>query len=95
MGEVVSNVTRIADARPHLCGPAYCVDCRHKWEAVAPIGMTVMTCPNCGQNKGARLAMVRGQRRTRYALAAMAYSSSTVTVLPQLRPAGAEGGLRF
>ena len=55
----MDNVTRIADARPHLAGPARCLDCGAKWEAVAPIGMTVIDCPKCGAQKGARLAMVQ------------------------------------
>jgi predicted RNA-binding Zn-ribbon protein involved in translation (DUF1610 family) len=55
----VSNVVSIADARPHLAGPALCLECRHEWVAVAPLGMTVMDCPSCGARKGARLAMVQ------------------------------------
>lgn len=55
----MSNVVKISDARPHLSGPAWCIECGHKWEIVAPIGLTVIECPKCGGHKGARFAMVQ------------------------------------
>jgi Zn finger protein HypA/HybF involved in hydrogenase expression len=52
------SVVRIEDRRPHLGGPARCLECRHEWIAVAPIGTTVLECPACHADKGARLAMI-------------------------------------
>lgn len=48
-GEVVA----LADHRPHLSGPARCMECGHRWVAVAPIGTTRMECTACTLNKGA------------------------------------------
>ena len=53
------RVVSIADARPHLAGPARCLDCGHEWMAVAPLGMTVLDCPKCRAQKGGRFAMVQ------------------------------------
>lgn len=55
---LVNNVIQIADARPHLAGPAHCIECGHRWQMVAPTGTTVLDCPGCGGRKGARFAMV-------------------------------------
>jgi hypothetical protein len=53
------SVVSIEEARPHLVGPAFCLECRHRWVAVAPVGSTVLECPACGCFKGGRLAMVQ------------------------------------
>jgi Zn finger protein HypA/HybF involved in hydrogenase expression len=37
---------------PHLQGPAKCVQCDHKWEGVAPVGVITLQCPSCFSNKG-------------------------------------------
>lgn len=37
---------------PHLSGPAKCAGCQHEWAAVAPVGITQLTCPACNQLKG-------------------------------------------
>lgn len=41
-------------------GGAVCVECGHKWVAVAPSGITELECPHCGQTKGiwARLCLM-------------------------------------
>jgi len=54
----VSNVVGIESARPHLSGPCRCVDCKHEWVGVAPVGTYAMTCPACGADKGGRFAMI-------------------------------------
>ena len=50
MGDVVelkpSRSTSDKDG-PHLSGQAVCVACRHKWEAVAPVGVVHLECPSC------------------------------------------------
>ena len=37
---------------PHLSGWAQCLDCKHRWMAVAPVGTRELDCPECGLNKG-------------------------------------------
>jgi hypothetical protein len=37
---------------PHRQGEARCLNCKHKWQAVAPIGVTGLECPNCGTGQG-------------------------------------------
>ena len=37
---------------PHMGGAAVCMNCRHTWAAVAPIGTEQLECPNCGTLKG-------------------------------------------
>lgn len=37
---------------PHLSGWAQCIECKHRWAAVAPIGTRELECPACGLNKG-------------------------------------------
>ena len=39
-------------ATPHLAGEAFCLDCHHVWQAVAPIGTVTLECPACSANKG-------------------------------------------
>ena len=37
---------------PHSEGPALCIECGHRWQAVAPIGAVNFECPACGTVKG-------------------------------------------
>lgn len=37
---------------PAMTGQARCLDCRHEWTAVAPIGARWLECPACGLGKG-------------------------------------------
>lgn len=55
---MTARVIGIDEARPHLSGPARCLDCKHEWVAVAPVGTWCMTCPACGADKGARFSMI-------------------------------------
>lgn len=52
------KVIGIETARPHLSGPARCLDCKHEFVAVAPVGTYCMTCPSCGADKAARFSMI-------------------------------------
>ena len=36
----------------HFTGPAVCLDCKHEWVAVAPVGTVYLECPKCGTEKG-------------------------------------------
>ena len=33
-------------------GQAICLNCKHTWQAVCPVGCAVMECPSCGSMKG-------------------------------------------
>lgn len=52
----MADVVDIAQAReersPHLRGAAVCLNCRHHWQAVAPIGVFQLECPSCYTEKG-------------------------------------------
>lgn len=37
---------------PHLSGEAHCIQCGHKWVAVAPVGTFELECPQCHSHKG-------------------------------------------
>lgn len=38
--------------REQMRGPARCLECRHEWEAVAPVGTYSLECPKCHTWKG-------------------------------------------
>lgn len=44
--------------RPHTSGPVVCLECKHKWTGVIPVGTTSVQCPNCGTAKGTREGFV-------------------------------------
>lgn len=48
MGELIL----LDNQRPHLAGTGYCIQCKHEWAAVAPVGTTCLECPSCGSFKG-------------------------------------------
>lgn len=37
---------------PHGHGKAFCIACNHNWQAVAPVGVTELECPQCKTMKG-------------------------------------------
>ena len=37
---------------PHGAGTAKCIDCKHEWQAVVPIGTEWFECPQCLTHKG-------------------------------------------
>jgi hypothetical protein len=37
---------------PHGSGEAFCMNCRHEWIAVVPVGITRFECPRCHSYKG-------------------------------------------
>jgi hypothetical protein len=39
-------------AEVHLEGPALCLVCDHRWEAVVPPGTVWLECPSCRTEKG-------------------------------------------
>lgn len=56
----MSNVADLNSRRkdPHMQGPAACLQCKHTWQAVAPVGTTGMECPKCGVFKGYFLQLI-------------------------------------
>lgn len=58
MAEIVSLEEERKARSPHLVGAAICIGCKHKWEAVAPIGTIDLECPSCSLPKGAFIALV-------------------------------------
>jgi len=47
-----NNVVSLDSARPHMRGPAKCLNCDHEWEAVDLVGSQILECPECGLDKG-------------------------------------------
>ena len=41
-----------------LNGTGYCMECKHEWVAVAPVGVNVFTGPACGTEKGTWMGVV-------------------------------------
>ena len=37
---------------PHISGQARCMDCKHEWQAVAPVDTWWLECPSCSLPKG-------------------------------------------
>lgn len=37
------------DDGPHIEGPAVCGACQNQWQAVAPVGTTILECPKCAR----------------------------------------------
>lgn len=52
MSKVISFSQAKAEREPHMSGEAHCMGCKHKWQAVAPIGKTQLECPACLSLKG-------------------------------------------
>jgi len=51
MGSVIYINNTEAGAQ-HLSGTAICSACDKEWEAVAPVGIKELECPNCKTMKG-------------------------------------------
>lgn len=37
---------------PHRSGEARCLNCKHEWVAVAPVGVISLECPKCSTLQG-------------------------------------------
>lgn len=37
---------------PHLGGPCRCLDCKHEWHGIAPVGRLWLECPACTLIRG-------------------------------------------
>ena len=48
----MGTVTNIEEFRPHIDGKAVCLQCGHRWHAIAPVGTVELECTECGTWKG-------------------------------------------
>jgi len=48
----VGDVVSLDAQRPHITCGAKCLDCGRTWQAVAPVGVTELECPDCGTLRG-------------------------------------------
>lgn len=51
MSDNVVHLTPGKDT-PHMHGTAYCMNCKHEWNAVSPAGAVEFECIKCGAMKG-------------------------------------------
>lgn len=59
---VIDFAAKKAEREPHWQGACACMNCRHEWESVGPIGAHVgLQCPNCGLPKGITKFLVGAQ----------------------------------
>ena len=47
-----AKVIDIFAKEPHLNGEAVCLNCKHKWTAISPVGTYSLECPECKVHKG-------------------------------------------
>lgn len=52
MANVIDFSAAKAERQPHSAGNARCLDCKHEWEAIAPVGVIWMECPACSLVRG-------------------------------------------
>lgn len=74
------KVVSLADRRPHMSGAARCLDCKHEWQAVAPIGTLWLECPNC--------TLVRGRAIYHHSRDGVEYTCNCGNDLMRLKPEG-------
>lgn len=49
MGDVIEVNFR---SEKYAEGPAHCLGCAHRWDAVVPYGTEILECPSCGGEEG-------------------------------------------
>ena len=49
---VIDLAKKKEERQAHSTGRARCLDCKHEWIAVAPVGVTWMECPKCSLERG-------------------------------------------
>jgi hypothetical protein len=60
--DVVDLSARRLEKSPHRAGYARCLNCKHEWSAVAPIGVTTLECSQCRTFQGVFLGVATTQR---------------------------------
>jgi hypothetical protein len=64
MGDVIAFRGK---SEPHLRGPARCMRCDHRWEAVSPEGViSSFECPECGLFTGVFEGVTEPEHGTRW-----------------------------
>lgn len=58
---VINFAEKKIQSQSHLTVHAVCMQCRHKWVAVAPIGTYVYECPSCHVMKGVAEGFVKSE----------------------------------
>lgn len=53
MGELLD----INKFKPHLAGKMVCLECKHNWVGVSPLGISALECPQCGMIKGVHVGV--------------------------------------
>ena len=69
MGDVLEFKSKQAapEPDPHLTGKALCLDCKHEWVSVAPVGAVWLECPACGLVRGRFWSFVSWVDKLHYA----------------------------
>ena len=60
--KVIDLEARRLEKSPHRAGGARCLNCKHEWSAVAPVGTTTLECPNCHTFQG----LFKGASKTEF-----------------------------
>ena len=48
----MSNVVELQKYKPHMTGEVVCLNCKHEWVGVMPVGTFNIECPECKSEKG-------------------------------------------
>lgn len=61
------KIARLEGYKPHLAGPAVCLQCKKEWTVVAPVGISEgFECPECGTFKGVLQGLVNLEDRAHW-----------------------------
>lgn len=52
MGQLVNLEAERILRNPHREGEARCLNCKHSWQAIAPVGTYRLECPSCHTTQG-------------------------------------------
>jgi Zn finger protein HypA/HybF involved in hydrogenase expression len=52
MSEIIDFAKAKLERDPHTSGEAICLHCRHTWQAVAPVAVFDLECPECRTMQG-------------------------------------------
>jgi hypothetical protein len=61
MAEIVDLGKYKEEISPHMSGNALCLNCKHTWVAVAPLGTVNLECPECSLSQGRFMWLVEDQ----------------------------------
>ena len=75
------NLVNLDEHRPHLEGRALCLECKHTWQAVAPVGTLTLECPKCHLHKGTMTHLVFPEQYWQCACGNCAFALSKHSIL--------------